>query len=374
MVKRVTTALLVLGLATFSIAADGLEDSRNDEQRLAALSHDLEILGPAVVLEALRDETGLVETDPRWANLRGLARALLGDHRAAVADFEAGLRLDPGLAEIHFNLAVSLSAQGITGRALSEFEQTLEIDPEHLEARIGLTHELLRLRRFAPAAEHLKWLGRRAEQDARVLRLLARQAEAEGESGRALELWTRLEALEPTAELARRRAEILRGSDPSAAAAAYDTCARRDPAAVDCREAAASLLLAVGDAAGAVARLSDDPVALGEEGLRNLLLGLYELGSDLELEAVVARRSPQDAAAWGTVALSRRRLGALESAERAVRAGLDVDPLSAPLWNLLGVLLSERGDPTAARAAWERALEIDPDDASSRANLDARGR
>jgi tetratricopeptide (TPR) repeat protein len=60
------------------------------------------------------------------------------------------------------------------------------------------------------------------------------------------------------------------------------------------------------------------------------------------------------------LSLAARRLGHLDEAEAAVRAGLQVAPQDAMLWNNLGTIALARQDATGAIAHFSRAAELDP--------------
>ncbi len=56
-------------------------------------------------------------------------------------------------------------------------------------------------------------------------------------------------------------------------------------------------------------------------------------------------------------------------AETFLRRAIELDPRSAEARTLLGVLLEDRGEPSAAQEAFRAALEADPDYAPARHNL-----
>lgn len=65
-----------------------------------------------------------------YAN-RGVIEEALGRHDAALADFKAGLRLDPNSAALHADVGVALWAQHRPGEAVAEFSQALDLAPAH---------------------------------------------------------------------------------------------------------------------------------------------------------------------------------------------------------------------------------------------------
>jgi tetratricopeptide (TPR) repeat protein len=62
----------------------------------------------------------------------------------ALAPYEAALRLLPGVAQVHHNLALALGKLGRVPEAIAQDEAALRLEPDNLEARA-----------------HLAWLRRR---------------------------------------------------------------------------------------------------------------------------------------------------------------------------------------------------------------------
>ena len=375
-VNSVWLAVLLLLIAG-RVGATGLEErldrSRSLEAELARLSAMVED-GRAVEVEPVLDELAEeVRADPRWQNLWGTVLAAGGDHAAAVERYTRAIRLDPSLVEPHLNLAVSLIRIGATGRALSEFRQAAELDPERVDAHLGLGRELVRLGRFRAALDPLQRARELAPRDPRVLRVLGEAAVGVDRTDLALESWRAAERVAPDATIARRIAELVVHTEPASAIEAYDRCAERDPAAIDCREAAAALLLQAGSPEEARERLAPVVEELSPVALQNLYLATLRARGPEAVTALRERREPATGAGWGVLALALRETDRPDTARAAVERGLVLDPRDADLHSLHGVLLAESGDSGAARTAWRRALEIDPDHAEARANLDATG-
>ena len=64
--------------------------------------------------------------------------------------------------------------------------------------------------------------------------------------------------------------------------------------------------------------------------------------------------------AWKGMALALHRLGEQDESFDYLRKALELDPDNAEYFLLLGDAFGSRDDNVAARAAWERALELDP--------------
>ncbi|RKZ07799.1 hypothetical protein DRQ53_00975 [bacterium] len=366
-VATVLVLLLLLASAAMGQSTDGLDRARNDEARLAQVVEMVES-GRLTEAAAALDEAGEVaDSDPRWLNLRGLVAAGSGLHGEAVAFYEAGLRSDPTLAGLHRNLAISLVEMRVRGRAVSEFRQATELDSSDLEAWLGLCTLQTSLRRYEGAQTSLQRLIQLAPEDLRTGRARAALADADGQVPEQLAAWRWLEDRAPAADTARRLGELL--SDPAERLASFRDCFGRDPAAVDCREQATSLAFVLGQPEEAV--LYSEPALgqLSEAGYLNLL-GAAAASSGIEkIEAWIEARRPESAAGWGLVASVRREQDRPQAALEAVQTGLGLAE-TADLYNLLGVLRVEAGDRPAARAAWQKALEIDPGHGPARANLE----
>jgi hypothetical protein len=68
----------------------------------------------------------------------GLILAGQGRPEEAIAEYRAGLALDPGSIETHTNLGIALATQGRLAEALPHFERACEIDPSDDESRANL--------------------------------------------------------------------------------------------------------------------------------------------------------------------------------------------------------------------------------------------
>jgi len=68
----------------------------------------------------------------------GLILAGQGRPEAAIAEYRAGLALDPGSIETHTNLGIALATQGRLDEALPHFERACELDPTDDESRANL--------------------------------------------------------------------------------------------------------------------------------------------------------------------------------------------------------------------------------------------
>ena len=136
---------------------------------------------------------------------------------------------------------------------------------------------------------------------------------------------------------------------------------------LDLREAAAAI-------AGATTMLSAKGLKPGERvGVLCLRSRAYELAGNLpaahsDLEMAL-RLAPRDARLWNELGVVSSSRNDPESAERAFRSAVGVDPAYFRAWNNLGNCLSARGDLPGAVGAFRAAIEHKPDYALAWSNL-----
>jgi Tfp pilus assembly protein PilF len=362
-VKSLPPLLVVALLVGRAAALPGL-DAQELEGRLAEWNRSVAAHEYAAVLADL-ERLEARDQDPRLLNLRGVCLSGLGRDAEAVADFEAAIRRDPTTPAAHRNLAISLERLGQFGRAMSEFQQALELDAADDEARLGLAYAQIRARRYAMARKTLDL--RSAGSDLRYLQARAALAEASADSAAAREVWLQLEASAPSAESARRLAQLL----PARREEWLRRCLDRDARAGDCRAALGQELLRAGDARASAELLRPllQASTIAPAALHNLLLALSQLGAADEIDTVCEQHAPTQAESWGVVALARRAAGRGAAAQQAVRKARQLAPDNLDLANLQAVLLAEVGDRADAERLWRWILERDPTHAEAKRNL-----
>ncbi len=67
---------------------------------------------------------------------------LQGDARGALAQFEAAIKLNPGLAKAHYGIGVIMQANGRDAAAIEHFAAALKADPGSVESRLQLAETL----------------------------------------------------------------------------------------------------------------------------------------------------------------------------------------------------------------------------------------
>ena len=109
---------------------------------------------------------------------------------------------------------------------------------------------------------------------------------------------------------------------------------------------------------------SDEDV---QAGLRHFSEGAFALAQERFQKAVEA--APNDPAAWMGLAASYDRLGRFDLADRAYDRAAASGVAAISYYNNRGYSMMLRGDLIAARKLFEKALALDPDNASIINNL-----
>ena len=102
-----------------------------ERQDTAAISPELQISGCTTVIQS-----GL-ESQSRLANAfynRGNAYADKGDYDRAIQDFDQTIRLEPDHVEPHFNRGIAALHKGDYDRAIQDFDQAIRLRPDFADA------------------------------------------------------------------------------------------------------------------------------------------------------------------------------------------------------------------------------------------------
>lgn len=360
-------------------------DHAHLEERQPALTPEQELLLPLLDgkrdVDALVDASGLVEFEVGKA-LFGLISAgfvhRLGKSRPADAPRVPDVRL-----EEHRNLGIAFYKTGMYDEAMREFRRVLELRPEDVPARFFVGLGLMRQGRWEEAAQMHEGAAQHPSALPPVFHNLAYSLER---LGRYDEAWAALdEAIrrggeeDPRVQTSRGVLALRRG-DVSAAdellSAAHALWGRRTPPAAWFHYAALAAALG-GDLERAVQLLEEGVHAHPHAAAlhNNLAAALERRGDQAGALAAAERGLMEDA----SVAQLHKNTGdlhyrsghydeALEAYQRAVRADTR---LGADVWLKLGNLRFRRQDPVEAERCWSHALELDPENAIVRNNLDA---
>ncbi len=273
-----------------------------------------------------------------WEGL-GAAYHGLGRHSSALKSYGRALELDPGRLYCLMQAALLEYQVANYAESAARYRAALAVQPGHVAALLGLVEVLL-----AAARQHgrLGALGAAAHELAEAAEAAAAAAAAHGNLATAWKLLGDVHAqhsvVNPKAvaeKLAAAKAAGARGAADAAAAAKEGVAARLGEVRRARRAYAAAAHL--------------NPT-------QGTLWG--DIATTLAAEAGLLRLQPGCSAS--RVAVLHARAGAI------VRGGLRLAPSSGWLWACLGRVV---GDPGKAEVAWGRALQLEPRDAITWAEL-----
>ena len=330
---------------------------------------------------AIVDATGLVEFDVGKA-LFGLVTAGFA-HRVGKSRAADTPRVPDVRVEEHRNLGVAFYKAGMQDEALREFRRVTDLRPEDLIARFHIGLVQLRQARWDEAAETFGGASRHPSAPPAVFHNLAFALERLGrleEARLALDdAMRRGGEADPRVQLS-QAVLALRGGEPAEAdrllAAAHELWGRRTPPAVWFHYAALVAAL-LGDAARSATLLAEGTHAHPHAAaLHNNLAATLERRGDYAGALTAAERGLLEDASLAqlhkNVGDLHYRAGrhdeALEAYQRAIRAD---DALGDDVYLKLGNLRFRRHETAEAERCWERALELDPENAIVRNNLAA---
>ncbi len=90
----------------------------------------------------------------------GLALILMDRYSESVPYLEEAIRANPREPVFHRNLASALVSLGFMGRALSEYSQAVELEPDNSTYQLDLGQLLLEFKNYSQAQFHLEWASR----------------------------------------------------------------------------------------------------------------------------------------------------------------------------------------------------------------------
>ena len=99
-------------------------------------------------LAAISDYDKVIQLKPDAVNAyinRGLAKAVLGQHVAAISDYDKAIQLKPDLAEAYINRGLVKVDLGLYSAAISDYDKAIQLEPNSAEAynnRGTTKHEL----------------------------------------------------------------------------------------------------------------------------------------------------------------------------------------------------------------------------------------
>jgi tetratricopeptide (TPR) repeat protein len=405
---------MLLWFAAASVSKDAQPDAQlNAIKRRASLQMSAGEYGEAV--RSLESFVKSVPKDEQAYTMLGDAYRGLGDFANAVKNYEQAMRIEYGAYQAHLKLGTLLMENGKTGRALTEFEiamkfgvsdplvhynyglalndlgrkpealaqwkEAREMEPDNAQfvaaVGIGLTgvDDASAVESFA-RAESLGMARDAAfcNNYALVLERVARHDDAESYFRRALDLlranaaadsarssWSRADNMGKQREYRRNLARhYLRVAKPEDAAREFAILVE-----IDGGKWSDSVYLA--RARVDLARF-DDAIA----GLASLAEGV-ESGAIARSDPRIDRMPPSLGEALSVLGMAWRGKGDLARSREYLRRAAEKAPKDPSVLNNYGVVLAESGMLPDAKAQWRRVIEIDPENATAKANLSASG-
>jgi len=337
--------LLLAGVAPGPAGAAG----KNDPVRAAAMA--LARVDSVLVRGELEEGIRLAEEavsrfadDPRLIdpleNRLALALMQLGRHTEALPLLENAVLRRPGHGPAHRNLGACLQALGRRGRALSEYQEFVQLEPRNYLAHLEFGQVLLEFRMHEQAEQELRIASGLCGQCPRVDPALATALLGGGKPGEALVPLRRLIAGPRPEAFHRHYLKAMLESGADEELIGY-LGSRTQPVAAD-----EVRLLVEAEGRQGRARWSG---ALLREAEGSASSGL-----------VLAEGWGDDPLLWARLSLNLQQAendaGALAAIDRAIAR----DPDSALLRNNRVVLLQNLGRMEEARAEWRRAVALDP--------------
>ncbi|HYV96720.1 MAG TPA: DUF4388 domain-containing protein [Gemmatimonadaceae bacterium] len=363
-----------------------------DRRRLASsgvvLTKEQEVV--ARLLDARRDvrqiaeESGLVEFEVGKA-LYGLATAgflqRIGTSKAANEP-----KVPDEQIEEHRNLGIAFYKTGMLDEAMRELRRAIDLRPRDEGARFYVGLSLIRLGRWAEAVSALREVSATRSAKGAVFHALSFALERLGKYDDARvaldEAVKRGLGEDPRvrtslAMLALRKGEAVMADRLFAEARTKFAPGSPTPAWFN----GASLAAALQGDLDRAAEILSEGISVYPHGavlLNNFSVVQERLGRTEQAFTAASRGVSEDAnlpQLHKNVGDAHFRAGrpddALESYQRAIRIRADLGP---DVYIRMGTLYAQRGDRAEAVRSWERALELDPANATARANLGMTGR
>lgn len=290
---------------------------------------------PAEALAITEDQLIRYSNNPALREVVGRGQLALGRAADAVITFRPMAEGAPDSAPASFLLATALRAAGNRAGFRRQLEETLAIDPDHLEANVLLGNLLLQE-------------SKPEEADA----IAARLQEKHGDSAQTLEFQGNIAAQQ------NRWAE---------AVAAYEAAAEQEPSS------GLAIKIAVaqqrgGDTEGAIETLRAWGEAHPEDLATRFVLGIQFIGmgrleESRDVFQQMVETSPENTTALNNLAWVQWQLGDLESAKAHAERAVQTAPSDPEVRDTLGVVLLARGEIDAALKHLRTAAEGVPDNA-----------
>jgi tetratricopeptide (TPR) repeat protein len=328
--------------------------------------------------QAMGDYAAVLNADPKnsEANFRiGLLEGRSADFAAAASSFQRAIASEPGFAEAHYNLGLTLIAQSKNPEwtsALAEFQVAAKLKPDYAEAQNMIGVSMLETGAPAAAIPQFRSALHFDDNSAELHFNLGRALEATGDTAAASTEYTTALTHRPSypeADQALANLLFLNGnyvaaaehyqaalaSNPDIEAAHYGLAktlqaeGQRTDAKIEFREAT-ELLQRQSDAIQS-SHLSNESLELAKQGNFNNAIESARQAVGLEPESSVPHYN---------LALLLADAGQLRPAVLELRKAISLAPLHASFYVNLSRMQQELGDATGALDSLHRAAQLDP--------------
>ncbi len=264
----------------------------------------------------------------------GLALHRRGEPEAALPYFELAIQLMPQEPSLHLNLASALMAEGRRGRAFSEYQQAVTLDPSSWRARIDYGQALLDFQMLAQARVQLLAAEESCQGCPEVDRVLARLHLAEQDFAGAIPY------LERNYQ------------------ANSDSLSRRNLATALQHAGQAERLLGLLEPFWPAKLSTAERIMVLEADRRQ---GNHQRAAAAVLQLQAGQPLDDSPLFWGIVSLACQEADLDEEALVAVDHAICLDPRNATYRNNRVVILTRQGRHAEAAAEWARVLELAPE-------------
>jgi len=288
-----------------------------------------------------------------------------GDHRqyvCAVEAFRAGLKLEPGSAQLYYLVGLSLYTSGHADQAVDPLQRSVQLIPDALKPHLVMAMALTQLHRMEDA---------RAEWEA-ALKIDPHSTEALDGLSKSLLVEGNFRAVIGLLQSAPPKEEVLALD----LAQAYDRAGMLDEAAKTLNEAVRAnpssmplsemlvMILARQAHFEDAAKLAAKRAQLHPRDLQaqELYLHVLVLNDDTKAAQPLARKllvaAPHDFGVLYLNGVLERESGDYPAARKHLEEAIAIDPKHYNSRYNLGVVLAELGDPEGAREQLEKALAL----------------
>jgi Flp pilus assembly protein TadD len=288
-----------------------------------------------------------------------------GDHKqytCAVEAFRAGLKLEPGSAQLYYLVGLSLYSSGHAEEAVSPLQQSIQLIPEVLKPHLLLAMALSQLRRMPEAKTEWEAALQIDPHSPEAFDGLSKSLLAEGNYRAVIGL---LQSAPPSEELL--ALDLARAYDIGGmldeAARTLNQATQVNPSSPALSEALVMILARQAHFEDATA-LALKRVKLRPNDLKaqELYLHVLVLNDDMKTAEPLARKlmatAPHDFAVLYLNGVIERGLGQFPAARKHLEDAIAIDPDHYNSRYNLGVVLAELGDAKGAREQLEKALAL----------------